>query len=282
MVGLYAPFLRVCELCDYKCSKSSDLDRHLLTRKHLVREKDSKALPKSFVCACGKSYTFDSGYYRHKKKCTYIPALPSQKEYDENEEYKAMMVTIINENKELRKQVTELIPKVGTINSHNNINQKFNIQVFLNEKCKDALDFDDFIKSIKINVQQLDFTKNNGLEDGLSNIIIEKIKNMDLYERPLHCTDVKRDTLYIKNNNIWNKNNSKQEMKNAINNVSTKHYNALNLWMEENPDYAVNDLKQDYYAKTLSVIGKSTNAIDDKIIKKICNNTYIKDVKDNL
>jgi hypothetical protein len=93
----------------------------------------------------------------------------------------------------------------------------------------------------------------------------------------LHCTDVKRDTLYIKNNNIWNKNNSKQEMKNAINNVSTKHYNALNLWMEENPDYAVDDLKQDYYAKTLSVIGKSTSTIDDKIIKKICNNTYIKD-----
>ena len=277
MVCLLEPEYYVCKLCDYTCSKSSNFDRHLLTRKHLVREKDSKTLQKPFLCACGKSYTFDSGYYRHKKNCTYNPTLSCHKEHDENDEYKAMMMTIINENKELRKQVTELIPKVGTINSHNNIKQKFNIQVFLNEQCKDALDFDEFIKSIKINVQQLDFTKNNGLEDDLSNIIIEKIKNMDLYERPLHCTDVNRDTLYIKNNNIWNKNNSKQELKNAINNVSTKHYNALNLWMEENPDYAVDDLKQDYYAKTLSVIGKSTSTIDDKIIKKICNNTYIKD-----
>ena len=129
-----------------------------------------------------------------------------------------------------------------------------------------------------MNLQQLDYTKNNGLADGLTHIIMENIKNMNVYERPLHCTDIKRETLYIKNYNNWSKDVNNTNIKNAINKVSTKQYGALNNWVQENPDYATDDAKQYYYAKTLSIIGKPTGNIDNKIIKNLCNENHVKNI----
>ena len=183
----------------------------------------------------------------------------------------------------------ELLPLIGNSTTNNsttnntiNNNQHFNINVFLNEKCKDAINMSDFIKSIEVSLEQLDYTKTEGLEKGISNVIMENMNKLSVYERPIHCTDLKRETLYIKDNDIWEKDKTKEKIKKAINKTSNKNYTALVKWTEENPDFMEHDDKQLYYAKAMSKIGKPLNGIDDKIVKNVCNNTYIKDIKDDI
>ena len=135
----------------------------------------------------------------------------------------------------------------------------------------------DFINQIEVSLDQLDITKSKGLAEGLSNVILENISKLSLYERPLHCTDIKRETLYIKEDNNWTKDNNKEKIKEAIKKTSSKNYNALQEWKESNPDYMNNEDKTDYFTKTISTIGKIDNNIDNKIIKNICKETYIKE-----
>ena len=148
--------------------------------------------------------------------------------------------------------------------------------MFLNDRCKDAINIDEFIKSIQISVQQLDFIKNEGIEIGISNVILDNINKLGVYKRPLHCTDTKREIIYIKDQNEWERDNDKTKIKKAIRDVSDKQYSALKEWIDENPDYQEVENKQDYFVKTLSIIGENTKTIDEKVIKKLCNNTYIK------
>ena len=192
---------------------------------------------------------------------------------NDNEEFKTILI-------KQQDQISELIPKVGnnTINTVNNVNQRLNINIFLNEKCKDALNINDFVKQIEINLQDLDFAKQNGLEEGLSNAIIQNMNKLSLYERPLHCTDTKRETLYIKDNDIWEKDENKLKIKKIINDVSNKQFKSIKKWTEANPDFKENDIKQEYFAKVVSVLGKNSNTVDDKVLKKICNNAYLKNV----
>jgi hypothetical protein len=196
---------------------------------------------------------------------------------NENNDIKKLLIEQQKQLLEQQKQIGELIPKIGnTINNTANVEQKFNINVFLNEQCKDAITLDDFIKSIQVTLQQLDYIKTKGLANGLSNVILENINAMSIFKRPLHCTDLKRETLYINQDGIWKKDENNEKIKRAINNVSNKQYKALSNWVQENPDYNNDENKQNYYAKTLSIIGKPITNIDDKIIKNICNKTYVK------
>jgi hypothetical protein len=180
-----------------------------------------------------------------------------------------------NQIKELTDTIKELIPKVG--NNITTTNQKFNIQVFLNEKCKDAISMSDFIKSIEVSLQQLDYTKHNGLVNGLSNVIIENINKLGFYQRPIYCTDIKRESLYIKEADSWEKDINKEKIKRAIKDVSTKQFFALSKWTKENPDFQNNENKQDYYTHTLVAIANNKENNEDKIIKKLCNSIYIKE-----
>jgi hypothetical protein len=135
----------------------------------------------------------------------------------------------------------------------------------------------DFVKSIQVSIEQLDFTKRNGLAHGLSKTIMDNMNKLSLYERPMHCTDVKRETLYIKDENEWTKDASKEKIKKAIKKASGKNYNALQDWKDENPDFLKNDSKTEYFTKTITTIGKPTETIDTKVIKNLCKETYIKD-----
>jgi len=193
---------------------------------------------------------------------------------------------LLNDNQELKNiivqqqnQISELIPKVGNNNNNNTINnnQKFNINVFLNEQCKDAINLSDFIKSLHVTLEQLDFTNKNGLADGISKTIIDNMSKLSIYERPMHCTDVKRETLYIKEDNAWSKDVAKEKVKNVIKKTSSKNYNALMDWKTLNPDFMKSEDKTDYFTKTISTIGKSTDSIDEKVIKKLCKEIYVKD-----
>ena len=300
-----------CETCDFNTGNKCNYLKHLDTRKHKTLTKTDTNIAKdatpNFVCLCGKSYKHRQSLYAHKKVCLKMDVAIGEtalehsnvnvnsiinnvnninnenndfkdlvcKMMTENNEIKAML---IKENQELRSQIKELIPKVGnnTI-TNNNINNKFNIQIFLNEQCKDAINIKDFIESIKITLQQLEQIQNKGLVDGLATAILENIGRLSLYERPIHCTDIKRETLYIKHDDIWEKDETKQNIKKAIKELSHKPYSTLKEWLDNNPNYMDDENKQNYFIQTTRSLGQKCESIDTKVIKKICINTYIKD-----
>ena len=289
----------ICDFCNYSTFKKNNYDRHILTQKHIrnhlaiVSKKKEQNEQNKFSCTnCSKEFLSNSGLWRHKKKCIIIENNENKDNLGNNsivdicsnklELSNELFMKLLNDNQEMRnviikqqEQISELIPKVG--NNNTTQNNKFNIQVFLNEKCKDAINMTDFIKSIEVSLQQLDFTQQNGLANGLSKTIIDNMSILSVFERPLHCTDVKRETLYIKDENEWSKDVSKEKIKKAIKKASNKNYNALQEWKEENPDYMFNDLKTDYFTNTIRTIGKTDHATEDKIIKKICKETYLKE-----
>jgi hypothetical protein len=172
--------------------------------------------------------------------------------------------------------INNIIPKIGNNNVTNNIiNQKFNIQIFLNEHCKNALNINEFVKTIKIETANINLVEKHNLETYVSSAIIENINKLGIYQRPVHCTDIKRETLYIKNNDNWEKDNDKITIKKALQDVSTEQFVGLKKWIQDNPDINDNEEKQHCFATLLSSIGKDNNK---KVIKNICNNTYIKDL----
>jgi hypothetical protein len=305
-----------CKICNYNAKRSDLYNKHLSTDKHknkclsigngvkveevikvenvvMVDDKQDKR----YECVlCNKKYKCNSGLWRHKKICPLIcPEIEETKIVEKTDvsssgDYKDIILELVKENKEMRtmmieqqKTIGELIPIVGNNNNsttnNNTINQKFNINVFLNEQCKGAINMSDFIKSIEVSLEQLDFTKTNGLEKGISNVIMENMNKLSLYERPIHCTDAKRETLYIKDNNIWEKDTDKSKIKRAIQKTSNKNYTALTNWTKANPNFMKDDDKQMFYAKAISKIGKPMDGIDDKIVKNLCNNTKLKEIK---
>jgi hypothetical protein len=300
----------VCICCDYNTSDKKDYNKHINTAKHKnntnvvmvlsnIDEKSANVKANTntntntneiaIVCNCGKKYKSRQGLYAHKKKCR----MPENGKIIDNTNAtnnqltltNDLIIKLLNDNKEMREiiikqqdQISELLPKIGNnFITNNNNNNKFNIQVFLNERCKDAINMSDFIKSIQVSLQQLDYTKQNGIVNGLSNVIIENMNKLGLYQRPIHCTDIKRESLYIKDDDNWEKDVNKEKIKKAIKDVSTKQFCALSKWTKENPDFQNNEFKQNYYTHTLVAIANNKEHNEEKIIKKLCNNSYIKE-----
>jgi hypothetical protein len=291
-----------CEKCAFNTSNKFNYLKHLDTRKHKILTNTYQNLAKNatplYECLCGKKYKHKQSLYAHKKVCMRSAKLCAQsvensniennnidfkelvcKMMTENNEIKNML---LKENQELRSQISELIPKVGmnnnTITNSSVTNNKFNIQIFLNEQCKDAINMKDFIESIKISLQQLDLIQSKGLVEGLTNAILENISKLSLYKRPIHCTDIKRETLYIKHDDIWEKDKTKESIKKAIKELCHKPYYTLKEWLDNNPNYMNDENKQHFFIQTTRSLGKKCDSIDDKVIKNICFNTYIKDV----
>lgn len=290
-----------CIICDFNTCKKCDFNRHLKTLKHknneiLINNSHERA-NKIFACECGKVYKHNQSLYNHKKKC--VVKEPEVKEEEHVSSVivnsnidQAMIMRLISENNDIKnlllmqqqqlleqqkqlgeqqRQLVEIVPKICNVtNNTAHIKQNFNINVFLNEQCKNAINMNDFIKQIKLTLDDLDLTKNKGLEIGLSNAIIQSINKMSLFERPLHCTDTKRETLYIKDNDSWEKDSSKTKIKGALHNLNKAHFKLIQDWIAQNPDFKENDAKQDYFAYLLKTCSVNLKTIDDKIIKKIC------------
>ena len=290
-----------CVKCDYKCIKKSNFEKHLTTVKHKKQllddqimtnddQKVAKVAQPLYTCECGRKYKYKQGLSVHKKNCKFFLDEQSDnsnnkltlsndvvlKLLNDNQELKDIIVQQQNQINKQQTQISELIPKVGNNNTINN-NQKFNIHVFLNEQCKDAINLSDFVKSLHVTLEQLDFTNKNGLADGISKTIIDNMNKLSIYERPMHCTDIKRETLYIKENDNWEKDNNKEKIKHAIKKTSSKNYDALVNWKTLKPNFMNNEDNSDYFTKTISTIGKSTDSIDEKVIKKLCKETYVKE-----
>ena len=270
-----------CENCDYFTSKKSNYNKHLLTSKHKYLQNTDKNVAKvaiNFNCICGKSYKHRQSLYTHQSKCIF-----KDKESITQNLSQEFVLDVIKKQQdqitELTNTIKDMAPLINNTNNtiNNTQNNKFNINVFLNEQCKDAINMSDFIKSLHITIDQLDFTKQNGLAQGLSKSIIDNMNKLSIYQRPMHCTDSKRETLYIKDHDTWSKDGSKEKLKNVINKASSKNYNALMEWKTLNPDYMNNEDKTDYFTKTISTIGKPTSTIDDKVIKSLCKEIYIKE-----
>jgi hypothetical protein len=289
-----------CNLCDYNTCKKGDYYRHLQTQKHKNNEiliNGAHTTNKIFSCECGKKYKHNQSLYNHKKKCNNEVISNKNDEPNcqvilQNNVDQNMIMKLISENNDIKnllliqqqqlleqqkqlgeqhRQLVEIVPKIGNItNNTAHIKQNFNINVFLNEQCKNAINMNDFIKQIKLTLEDLDLTKNKGLEIGLSNAIIQSINKMSLFERPLHCTDTKRETLYIKDNDLWEKDSTKTKIKGALHNLNKAHFKLIQDWIAENPDFKENDTKQDYFAYLLKTCSVNLKTIDDKIIKKIC------------
>ena len=292
-----------CEYCDYESCRKNNFEKHLSTAKHkklqnMIKsdkiminsdEKVAKVANEEFVCLCGKSYKHKRSLWYHQTTCNYNEPVCEEtqksgisedlvfKLLGKLEEKDKLLENVVKENTELTKKIIEMKPSMGNNNNNNNNTNNFNINMFLNEQCKDAINMTDFVKSIQVSFEQLDYTKVNGLEKGITKILMDNMNKLGKYERPLHCTDIKRETLYIKDDDKWEKDISKEKIKKAINKTSNKNFTTLCKWQNENKDFMEYDDKQAFYAKTMSNIGKPVGEVEDKIIKNICKENYVKE-----
>jgi hypothetical protein len=237
-----------CECCDYTSFRKSSFEKHLSTDKHKNRENDSKMIVNDseklqkvaqYKCLCGKIYKYDSGYYRHIKKCNEQNKDGSSVNLTD-EGLIQMLITLCKELKDENKELIEVIKNGthNTTNSHNNSHNKtFNLQFFLNETCKDAMNIMDFVDSIKLQLSDLEKVGEIGYVEGISNIINKNLKALDVTQRPVHCTDKKREVLYIKDENKWEKENEdKTKIRKAIKHIAHKNTKLIPVFREMHPD----------------------------------------------
>jgi hypothetical protein len=276
-------------VCEYNTNNKKDFNKHLSTDKHNKKDKSTKInvfqqeipknpqkIPKPFECKCGKIYKERSGLWRHRQKCNEPLPKIFQTQLDPN-----LVVELLKQNQELQKSLIELSKEKGiTNNSINNNNKTFNIQVYLNENCKDALNISDFVNSIQLQLHDLEETGRLGYVDGVSKIITTKLNNLDATKRPIQCSDVKRETLYIKDEDKWIKEDDKKEkIKLAIKQIANKNIQQIPVWVKANPGCLNSESqKNDTYLQIVSnaMSGASTeeqttnlNKIVTKISKEV-------------
>jgi hypothetical protein len=278
----------VCDLCNYKCSKKFNYDRHLLSAKHKNQQKMSKNEEneqKPLYCCenCGKEYNDRTGLWRHKKVC--IKNEENNESYDEKN-YK-LVEYLMKENKEIKEMILEIVKNgITNTNSHNTTtthtnshNKAFNLNFFLNETCKNAMNITDFVDSIKLQLSDLMEVGELGYVEGISKIIVKNLNNLDETIRPVHCTDKKRETMYIKDEGEWNKEDEKKsKLKKAITRVANKNIRLLPQFREKYPDYGNSSSKiSDVYNKMIVEAMETDDDKKEKIIKNISKVTTIAD-----
>jgi hypothetical protein len=258
-----------CKLCEYSCSKKGDWNRHLQTRKHkLVTNSDEKTSKniKSYICECGKIYKHRQNLHTHKMKCNYKKC--EIIDNDENEEdisYKKMYMNIVEENKELRGMVKNMIPNIG----NNNNNKNFNVNVFLNENCKDAVNLMDFVNGLQFKMEDVEDMGKLGFVESTSKIFINGLKELEYTKRPVHCSDIKQETLYIKDNNMWEQDNDNNDkMKHAIDEITKANMNNIPQWIRDNPTFG----SDDQCLRIISNIMKIQEGMNNDEKKQIINN----------
>ena len=303
-----------CIICDYYTSKTSSYTKHLLTAKHIKMTSADADCDNSYQCNCGKEYKQRQGLWRHKQVChtnslsrttavpesseTPQPALPKPEATDtpqtifpKQEEMMALMFELVKQNSEFKdllieqnKQMMELANKAGNNNCNNtNSNNKFNLNVFLNETCKDAITMDDFINSIQVTREDFIHTGEFGFIEGISTTLMKNFRNMDLHTRPLHCTDLKRETVYIKNADKWEKDDAdKTHLRKAVRGVAKKNMSELWRWYNDSKpevEQIGTDVCEKYFAYHKAALGgygkEEDLKFEDKIIKNVLKDNQI-------
>jgi len=266
---------------------------------------------KTFSCICGNKYKYRPGLAKHKRTCIVVntpvtisvpkesachaanhvnadgennnnndegdikpTCIPNYSNLTKDE----LLLKLIKDNDEMMKiikgqqeQINSIIPKIGNT-TNNNTTNNFNLNVFLNEQCKDALNISDFIDSLKITLEDLLFSKTNGISRGITDVMIKGLKELDIHKRPIHCTDIKRDIMYIKNEDNWSKDDNHDIMKNTIVKIADMERTALQQWAIDNPDWMETERKQIEYLTMMRSICEpieNYNNYEKKIIKNL-------------
>jgi hypothetical protein len=290
------PLIYFCKNCDYSTSNKKDYKKHILTLKHKNTDKSLTLtdgfVPKnpeiitSYVCECGRHYKHRQSLFNHKKKCSNQENNFNKEKEDELNE-KELIMTLLQQNNQLQNQIIELckdksVTNINNTGAHiNSHNKTFNLNVFLNETCKDAMNIMDFVDSLKLQLSDLESVGRLGYVEGISNIIIKNLQEMDVHKRPVHCSDSKREVMYIKDEDKWEKENeNKNKLRKVIKKVACKNQRLLPEFKKEHPDCGKYHSKySDQYNKLVveSMGGSGDNDLEkeDKIIKKIAKNVLI-------
>jgi len=300
-----------CKICNFKCCKKSDWDRHILRPKHIKNENDNKNDTNDnkktpydsssvYKCHCGNIYKHRSGLSRHKTSENCKKNANYEHYYTDEGEFKALtnlILEVVKQNKELvtlnseaqkhnQELTNKLVEMSGTTNNNtlinNNSNNKtFNLNVFLNETCKDAMNINDFIDSLQLQLSDLEEVGKLGFVDGISNIIVKNLKALDVHKRPVHCADKKREVIYIKDEDKWEKENEQKiKIRKAIKRVAFKNEKLLPKFKELHPGCNYSDSKySDHYSKlvieAMGGMGDNESEKQDKIIRNIAKEVVI-------
>jgi len=304
-----------CKSCDYITSRKNNFEKHLLSKKHILSKNHSNKVTNENpnICICGKSFKHISSLSRHRQTCKRTsliepsviepsviepsviePSFIDPSVIEPSMIEPSLVMELVKTNIEFRKMCMAQSQQISSIlddvsngrlanNSHNtnNINNRFNINIFLNEHCKDAMNIEDFVDSIDFTLDDLEETGKHGYIKGLTRIITNKLKSMDLFTRPLHCTDVKRETLYIKEENNWKKDDEQHTMlRNVIADVAAKNEGMIEEWKESNPLCKIAGTKEtdqmmDIYYNTITGTNEEAEKFNKKIIKNVLKDVMI-------
>jgi hypothetical protein len=297
-----------CKDCYYNTCRKSQYDRHINTVKHneiTKRLQIELNEPNSFNCICGNKYSHRQNLHRHKKKCSYNQNNSEQKiknteenisftteEIEEKTEEDgsvstSMILELLKQNNEFKellieqnKKILELVGTSNVTNNNNNItnnttnNNKFNLNIFLNEKCKDAFNITDFINSIDVGFKDFENFGRLGYVSSINNILIRELKGLDLYKRPIHCSDLKREVIHVKDNDTWVKDEDKKHMKRAIKLIEHKNIKLVPGWLKANPKADdISTKKHEEYMKILdNSMGEMKDEDNERNYEKIIRN----------
>jgi hypothetical protein len=300
-----------CESCDYTTCKKSNYDQHILTRKHCMTTSGLHNPSTLIMCDCGKSFSCRQNIHRHKKKCSVVNQLdepishpptiqPSHSSTDDmqmtlilelvkqNQEFKNLLLQQSNQMMEQNKTMIEVAKNsnvnhntISNSNNHSN-NKTFNLQFFLNETCKDAMNMKEFIQSLELSLPELEKMGEVGFAEGMSRVFINRLNSLDITKRPIHCSDVKREIIHIKDDNKWERDNANLDrLRKIIKQLTHKNILRVDDWKKANPGCTeYNSRKNDQY---LRINMEAIGPVDDddvkrdfgKIIRRVAENTAI-------
>jgi len=303
------PIEFICNSCQFNTRNKKDYNRHILTRKHLNLTTTTDIIKKTHQCVCGKTYNHISSLCNHKKGCLQIISpieyskplqdvdpFPTNLIFElikQNQEFKQLLIDQNQqlyekheENIDLQKQLLDVVKDSKTINnntiSNNSHNKTFNLQFFLNETCKDAMNMKDFIKSLELTMPELEKMGELGFAEGMSRLFVNRLNSMDITKRPIHCSDIKREIIHIKDDNKWERDNANLDrLRKIIKQITHKNIVRVDDWKKANPGCTeYNSRKYDHYLKlTMETIGPIDEVGEKrdfgKIIRRVAENTFI-------
>ena len=300
-----------CDSCDYNTCKKCNYDQHILTRKHVMTTSGLQNPSASIVCDCGKSFSCRQNMHRHKKKCLAInnqieipsnpsPVLPSHSSSEDmqmnlilelvkqNQEFKNLLIQQSSQMMEQNKTMIEVAKNsninntINNTNTNNSHNKTFNLQFFLNETCKDAMNMKDFIKSLELSLPELEKMGELGFAEGMSRVFVNRLNSLDITKRPIHCSDVKREIIHIKDDNKWERDNANLDrLRKIIKQLTHKNILRVDDWKKANQGCTeYNSRKNDQY---LRINMEAIGPVDDaevkrdfgKIIRRVAESTAI-------
>ena len=289
-----------CKSCDVKCSTKYNYETHKLSRRHHMETQmetfgnkiqqnsansanSANSINSTFYDCdrCEKKYKTRGGLWKHKKNCLSVTTSIQSNTILDNfppHEPNNIILKLLEQNASLQNQIIELSKEKNNVVNHfnnTNVNNRFNIEIFLNEKCKDAVNMMDFINSLQIETIDLENTGKLGYVEGISNIFVKALKKLDIYKRPVHCSDLKREILYVKDFNKWEKEvKENTKIKEVIAKITHKNIKQIPKWVEQNPNYKdINSIENDTYLKLInnSMVGIDYDETENNLNKIISN-----------